>query len=163
MAIFRNKLKDFEKTIRDEALKWYFLNSPGQEEQFKLYFTPLPKVFENFCSTDIPDARTANFKRGLLRQTNNRRVLTSMTTSAELIRHEDDAKSHVDNSESLVASSSSEERAIESMEVKVELRRWVESKWSWCYLFLSLVGARLSLSQRAIPFLSIYILFRRLL
>ena len=72
---------------------------------------------------DIPDTRTANFKRGLLRQTNNRRVLTSTTTSAELIRHDDDAKSHVDDSKSLVASSSSEERAIESMEVNIELRR----------------------------------------
>ena len=29
-------------------MKWYFLHTPGQEEQFKLYFTHLPKVFKNF-------------------------------------------------------------------------------------------------------------------
>ena len=37
-------MKYFEK--RDEAMKWYFLHSSGQEEQFKLNFTPLPRVFE---------------------------------------------------------------------------------------------------------------------
>ena len=34
-----------KKTKRDEAIKWYFLHSPGQEEHFKLHFTLLPKVF----------------------------------------------------------------------------------------------------------------------
>ena len=30
----------WKKNKRGEAMKWYFLHSPGQEEQFKLYFTP---------------------------------------------------------------------------------------------------------------------------
>ena len=51
MAILRDKLKDFEKSKRGEAMKSYFLHSPGQDEQFKLYFTPLLKAFEKFCST----------------------------------------------------------------------------------------------------------------
>ena len=54
MAIFRNKLKDFEKTISDEALKWYFLNSPGQEEQFKLYLTPSLGFLKNFVPPQPP-------------------------------------------------------------------------------------------------------------
>ena len=33
-------MKDYEKTKRDEAIKWYFLNSTGQEKQLKLYFAP---------------------------------------------------------------------------------------------------------------------------
>ena len=48
MAILRDKLKDFEKTKRSKSMKWYFLHSPGQEEQF-LY--PLPRVSKKFCST----------------------------------------------------------------------------------------------------------------
>ena len=32
MAILRDKFKDFEKTEWDEAMKWYFSHSPGQEE-----------------------------------------------------------------------------------------------------------------------------------
>ena len=47
MAILRDKLKDFEKTKKDEAMKLYFLHSPGQEEQFKLYFTPSLEFLKN--------------------------------------------------------------------------------------------------------------------
>ena len=39
LAILRDKLKDF-KNLWDEAMKWYFLHSPDQDEQFKLCFTP---------------------------------------------------------------------------------------------------------------------------
>ena len=44
-AILLDKLKDFEVTNKGEAMKWYFLHSSGQEEQFKLYFTPPQKIF----------------------------------------------------------------------------------------------------------------------
>ena len=44
----QNKLKSFGKTKRIEALKWYFLHSPGQEEQFKLYLTPSQGALKNF-------------------------------------------------------------------------------------------------------------------
>ena len=40
MAILQDKWKNFEKTKRDEAMKWYLSHTPGQEEHFKLYFTP---------------------------------------------------------------------------------------------------------------------------
>ena len=53
ITIFRDKMKDFEKTKRDEAMKRYFLHSPDQEEQFKLYFTPPPQSFKIFCSTPL--------------------------------------------------------------------------------------------------------------
>ena len=72
IAIFRNKLKDFEKSIRDEVMKWYFLNSPGQEEQFKLYFTPSLGFLKNFVpphplfitpSNNVPIIRDINVAR----------------------------------------------------------------------------------------------------
>ena len=39
-TVFRDKMKDFEKYKRDEVMKRYFLYSPGQERQFKLYLIP---------------------------------------------------------------------------------------------------------------------------
>ena len=40
-------MKDFKKTKRDEVMKWYFLQSPGQEGQFKFCVTlAIPRVFE---------------------------------------------------------------------------------------------------------------------
>ena len=49
MAISEKIIKDFEKSKRVEALKWYFLHPPGQEEQFKAILYPLPWVFKKFC------------------------------------------------------------------------------------------------------------------